>query len=201
MNRFAQPRRSAPREDQKNVRRRVRLRGPLQGLQLLADGINAVRDLGQRRQRAHGARRKQLAVQYAAWKAAEAILLPALPLSVSDSLPQKTVRRFNQLAQRVPMSFHLDELEAEEGRSHLSRKRSKRPLAQAVFRYADFRGYVLQALWFSLQSRMRDRLKRCPQCQKWFVDESRNKSAKRCSASCTWRSWNRRRRRESRQSR
>jgi hypothetical protein len=181
------------------VRRRVHVRGPLQGLQLLADGMNGVRDRGQRLRAAHGARRKQLAAEYAAWRAAEAILLPALPLSVTEPLPEETVRRFNQFALKVPIAFHLDEIQTEESRFPVSRDRSRRPLAQAVFRYADFRGHVLQALWFSFQSVARDRLKRCPTCQTWFVDGSRNKSAKRCSASCTWRSWNRRRRREARQ--
>jgi hypothetical protein len=31
----------------------------------------------------------------------------------------------------------------------------------------------------------RDRLKRCTTCQQWFVDLTRNKSALRCSRSCT----------------
>ena len=38
------------------------------------------------------------------------------------------------------------------------------------------------------------RLKRCPRCRVWFVDTTRNMQKKRCSAQCTWRSWNRARR-------
>jgi hypothetical protein len=40
-----------------------------------------------------------------------------------------------------------------------------------------------------------ERLKQCPQCGKWFVDDSRNKKKERCSVQCTdrWWSWGRRR--------
>ncbi len=31
----------------------------------------------------------------------------------------------------------------------------------------------------------RDRLRRCQQCSRWFVDETRNRSAQRCSRACT----------------
>jgi hypothetical protein len=31
----------------------------------------------------------------------------------------------------------------------------------------------------------RDRLRRCPQCHRWFVDQTRNRSAARCSRACT----------------
>lgn len=34
-----------------------------------------------------------------------------------------------------------------------------------------------------------ERLKKCPQCGKWFVDDSRNKKKERCSPHCTWQFW------------
>jgi len=39
-----------------------------------------------------------------------------------------------------------------------------------------------------------ERLKQCPRCGKWFVDDSRNKKKERCSLHCTnrWWSWGRR---------
>ena len=39
----------------------------------------------------------------------------------------------------------------------------------------------------------RDRLKRCPECAKFFVDYARPKNSERCSTLCTWRFWNRER--------
>ena len=39
-------------------------------------------------------------------------------------------------------------------------------------------------------------LKRCPVCNKWFIDETKNKVKKRCSNHCTWLWWNRSRRKE-----
>lgn len=36
-----------------------------------------------------------------------------------------------------------------------------------------------------VNNRQRDRLRRCPQCARWFVDRTRNKAAQRCSRACT----------------
>jgi hypothetical protein len=36
-----------------------------------------------------------------------------------------------------------------------------------------------------LANPQRDRLRRCLKCRRWFVDETRNKSARRCSRKCT----------------
>jgi hypothetical protein len=33
------------------------------------------------------------------------------------------------------------------------------------------------------------RLKRCPVCNKWFADHTKNKSKARCSGPCTWQRW------------
>jgi hypothetical protein len=40
----------------------------------------------------------------------------------------------------------------------------------------------------------RDRLRRCQQCARWFVDETRNKSQRRCSRACTIAWWSARQR-------
>ena len=40
------------------------------------------------------------------------------------------------------------------------------------------------------------RLNRCPECEKWYVDDTRNKSKERCSAHCTNLWWTRARRKE-----
>jgi hypothetical protein len=36
-----------------------------------------------------------------------------------------------------------------------------------------------------LDNPQRERLRRCQQCRRWFVDETRNRSARRCSRACT----------------
>jgi len=48
------------------------------------------------------------------------------------------------------------------------------------------RGHVAGLLltWYWMNPH-RDRLKRCQRCERWFVDSSRNKSARRCTKACT----------------
>ena len=48
-------------------------------------------------------------------------------------------------------------------------------------------GWLVTPLAAVLNSRHRDRLRRCQQqqCRRWFVDMTRNKSAMRCSRKCT----------------
>jgi hypothetical protein len=45
----------------------------------------------------------------------------------------------------------------------------------------------IMAAWlaFYFMNPQRDRLRRCQQCSRWFVDMTRNKSALRCSRACT----------------
>ena len=60
-------------------------------------------------------------------------------------------------------------------------------------------GVHLQRLWEVLGTPGAvDRLKRCAQCRNWFADLTQNRSKTRCSSACTWRWWNRARRRDSR---
>ena len=40
------------------------------------------------------------------------------------------------------------------------------------------------------------RIKKCQYCNRWFADVTRNRSRLRCSSRCTWRTWNRPKRRE-----
>lgn len=56
-------------------------------------------------------------------------------------------------------------------------------------------GAALWHLWlFYFQDFGWLRLKRCSFCQTWFVDTSKNRSTERCSDPCTWKWWNRNRR-------
>jgi hypothetical protein len=64
--------------------------------------------------------------------------------------------------------------------------RSPRPLEEAEVMATYCRGIAVRTLatgYFGNPAR--DRLRRCPQCQRWFVDTTRNKSARRCSPDCT----------------
>ncbi len=54
--------------------------------------------------------------------------------------------------------------------------------------------YFLAKLYFERLDR--DRLKQCPQCQKWFADKTRRGNMVRCSTSCTNKWWTLDRRRQ-----
>lgn len=60
--------------------------------------------------------------------------------------------------------------------------------------------YTEEALWLIWEIYFREigleRLKRCSQCQRWFVDRTRNKQKERCSQRCTWQWWSWERRKE-----
>jgi hypothetical protein len=45
----------------------------------------------------------------------------------------------------------------------------------------------LMVVWLAMyfMHPFRERLRRCQQCARWFVDRTRNKSARRCSSACT----------------
>jgi hypothetical protein len=56
----------------------------------------------------------------------------------------------------------------------------------------------LLLLWsFYFQGEGWKRLKRCPQCKKWFVDETKNRMKVNCSEQCKWQWWSREKRWES----
>jgi hypothetical protein len=55
--------------------------------------------------------------------------------------------------------------------------------------------HPLVLLWDVVRRGLLRRIKLCPQCDRWFVDERRNALAVRCSVECTNRWWNRSRRR------
>jgi hypothetical protein len=60
--------------------------------------------------------------------------------------------------------------------------------------YSNPWGALLRLLVDYAESAERERLRRCTQCARWFVDPTRNKSARRCSRACTTRWWNQARR-------
>lgn len=89
---------------------------------------------------------------------------------------------FNDLAAKTPMHYSVG-LWAPEG---------TRP-QYAFLGTSDavvLRSHTPQVLWLGLlvdffKNPHRDRLRRCPVCARWFLDETRNRSARRCSRRCT----------------
>jgi len=61
---------------------------------------------------------------------------------------------------------------------------------QELMKKSDHKKEVLWLLWeFYFRKIGLERLKRCPQCKRWFVDRTRNKQKEHCSLHCTWQWW------------
>jgi hypothetical protein len=62
----------------------------------------------------------------------------------------------------------------------------------------DSRGhFIVWLLWaYYFQGEGWKRLKRCPHCKRWFVDQNRNRNKVHCSNDCKWKFWSRERKRE-----
>ncbi len=167
-------------------------------IQILADRLNSFREHRPVRKplQTEGLRRMMGAfppawAEYEAWEVAEKIMEECQGVPADDPLPSGVVQRFNALAREVPVNLYIWESKWRGGiRTYpwIEPTMDREP-----------RGFILQILWAVLtQSRARDRLKRCPRCQRWFVDRTKNKGKARCSESCTWRYWDRARRKEAR---
>jgi len=125
------------------------------------------------------------------WRDIAEILLTRAPGRLGQ-LSESACGCFNVLAGASPATFLLGGAYDEDmhgGRIH-------RDVAGLAF--TSPAGYACYLLWKIREEEALDRVKRCPQCQRWFVDETRNKSAARCSAGCTARWWDRSRRRAAR---
>ncbi len=165
--------------------------------------------------------RQSVGADLEAWGTAEEILMEALGRPLEEALPPAAARRFNALADQIPVTLYATVGNAGELENptplddhpwqHIRDKWSEETeppelLEDWVFgehrpasfwlTYSDPRGSALRLLWFVLQNPLRHRLKRCPKCAQWFVDSTRNNSKARCSLICTAKWWDRARRRE-----
>ncbi len=92
----------------------------------------------------------------------------------------EVVRLFNALADEAPLHYVLGWRPKDAGQFIITigggavSVRSSTPRAVWVTLLADF-----------LINPQRDRLRRCPVCKQWYVDQTRNRSALRCSRKCT----------------
>jgi len=103
-------------------------------------------------------------------------------------LPAEALRRFDRLAQANPVRLAFTGWGA-----------AWWPTIAASSSLGDVRdGLGVIWLWEALGAPgALVRLKRCLKCGEWFADETRNRSKKRCSASCTSQWWDRGQRRRS----
>jgi hypothetical protein len=115
------------------------------------------------------------------------------------AISPEAAARFNALADEAPLSFMADATGA-------VRPEDADYLVIGVTDTSDFeslpwvhirakRAEGIWAAWLAglIVSPYRDRLRRCQQCGAWFVDLTRNKSARRCTRACTITWWNKQR--------
>jgi len=109
---------------------------------------------------------------YSAWRAAEAVLRPTLRDGVlarsPGSLAPETERRFERFSRANAVFFTVHDVAGEDVRPH-----------------------AVHMLFELFESRARDRLKYCPACCRWFVDETKNRTKRWCDTQCHRRGWNR----------
>lgn len=147
------------------------------------------------------------------WRLVEELINDTLSQSLFHPLPETVVVRFNDFARTVPaisLIGHRALNPPIEGPLPwmtdvpavvVPDRAMSGPIGRAVTIYrvwASERGPLVKLLEEFFLAPERDRLKRCTRCQRWFVDRTRNKSMQRCGAACTWRWWNRARRRGAR---
>lgn len=126
--------------------------------------------------------------------------------------PGSPLYLFNELAMWNPFCFKIEGYENNTGTIEIHA--SQRPIPHPALwtaiapggrdkvlkdwmAYSAKTGEILRLLWeIYFQKIGLDRLKCCPQCQKWFVDRTRNNKKERCSMRCTWKWWSWRKRKE-----
>lgn len=87
---------------------------------------------------------------------------------------------FNRMAKENPISLHVKPVRSPK---NMIEFKTDGPTTMGQF--------AVYSLWlYFFREGGWERLKRCPQCGRWFVDSSRNKNKKRCSPECTWDWWN-----------
>lgn len=118
-----------------------------------------------------------------------ASVLMGKPWNPNKRIPRSEVSIliFNAIAKQYPIPLKIFKGEGE---------KEIYPDHQPIIREVHL---ALWYLWrFFFRDRGWERLKRCPKCLRWFVDNTRNKKKLRCSSHCTWQWWSRDRRKETR---
>jgi hypothetical protein len=96
---------------------------------------------------------------------------PAIPDAAADA--------FDALAKGQPLEYTIRRRPL---RAHLIRLDHQTPI-----HLCSPSEFGMMVVWLAayFMNPSRDRLRRCQQCARWFVDLTRNKSARRCSSACT----------------
>jgi hypothetical protein len=119
------------------------------------------------------------------WTVGKTVLTGAFPLKGYYDI---AVSFFNRWSRHVPVTLAVFRLTKTKGREV--------EFAPEVNARQSEEAYALWSVWrFFFHNPQWRRLKRCPQCRRWFVDHSRPANKVRCSAACTTRWWSMDRRR------
>jgi hypothetical protein len=184
------------------------IRQRLIGLEILAEQLN--RALPPDYVAPEDAFRGQPDDPRAAWAAAREIVEGTADRSIHAPVPWPTLMRFNEIAGQTPVVYQAwryrekgetvknttwEESEVAPIGTHYIPQEAlwdpKRPPGQSKtilemrWLATSPRAEVVALLKDYLMNPQRDRLKRCRQCSRWFVDGTRNKSSLSCSRVCT----------------
>lgn len=116
---------------------------------------------------------------------------------ISEQNLARATEAFNRAAATVPFRLKVDEgadrirlVKGRGGNAALRRSGRRYPIPRIVGPGGPH-AEVVRYLWEWFGHPEWRRLKRCPECEKWFVDTTRPRNAQRCGNICTWR-WNNR---------
>ena len=116
-------------------------------------------------------------------------VLEAAEGSPYPSVPSLAAERFNRLAEQATLRFHAGPPVA--GSLWPGVFLQLAPEVAVGIHTSEGRHVGARGLWaFQLAfgyfaNPARERLRRCTQCRRWFVDATKNRSARRCSTQCT----------------
>lgn len=172
--------------------------------------------MGPRAEASAEVQRQRDAEWSAACDAAEDILNDCIGLSPTAAIPFSAIQKFEDLARGVTFTYRLWSFQHPDGPDaaravyedvhqqdyisllpFLGPDNIGRSPTHIGMNTPSERGELVKALIDYFLNPSRDRLRRCEKCRRWFVDETRNKSQRRCSVKCTRAWWNRGRRRDS----
>jgi len=95
-------------------------------------------------------------------------------------MPGLAIGDYNRLAKENPISLWIMAKKAPDGTIEIAPDHKPINIKQAT----------LQLWWdYYFQNGGWKRLKKCLNCRKWFVDDTRNRQKERCSKECTWKFW------------
>lgn len=157
----------------------------LQGLEDIALHLNMIPGMDEDRAKAW--RRVEEIVQLAIFDPARPTLHPLLGGGPRTGSITAAAGVFNKWASAIPVRLKVRWREEKGGAVHI----------QPQIDTEGETGFVVWMVWrVFFYAKRWNRLKRCPQCRKWFVDRTRNAVMARCSKSCTDKWWTLERRRE-----